>query len=240
MPWWSPAVNASVYKVSQWSTLWMAHATTLAADEERLRLTWQQLQQGTTVNLSDGLQHNGALDEYVWAAELERRGLPFDLVGPTYYSFPQGHDGHPGLFTTREAVAQAAQVARKLGMYFARKFGDDHAVQSELLDAVRGAPSNSSSPVKGDSNQKGKARLPIVGLQHQATRARPGIALNVGADCWRACRERTGPCSFCGPQAACCRDGWNVSFGPSGACQLTGNACGGGYHCCTKHSLKIG
>lgn len=241
MPWWSPAVNASVTKVSQWSTLWMAHATALAADEERLRLTWQRLQQGTNVNLGDGLQGAGSLDEYVWTAELERRGLPFDLVGPTYYSFAQGFDGHPGHFTTREAVAQVAQVARKRGMYFARKFGYDHAVQSELLDAVRDASSNSSSPVKGEvlSNQRGKASLPIVGFNALADGARPGIALNVGADCWRACRQRTGPCSFCGPQAACCRDGWNVSFGPSGACQLTGNACGGGYHCCTKHSLQI-
>ena len=140
MPWWSPAVNASVTKVSQWSTLWMAHATALAADEERLRLTWKRLQivNGTSkyVYLGDGQRRAGALDEYVWAAELERRGLPFDLVGPTYYSF-HAHMRGPEVFTTREAVARVAQLAQKRGMYFARKFGYEHAVQSELLNAVR-------------------------------------------------------------------------------------------------------
>ena len=88
------------------------------------------------VYLGDGQRRAGALDEYVWAAELERRGLPFDLVGPTYYSF-HAHMRGPEVFTTREAVARVAQLAQKRGMYFARKFGYEHAVQSELLNAVR-------------------------------------------------------------------------------------------------------
>ena len=50
---------------------------------------------------------------------------------------------------------------------------------------------------------------------------------NEGKECWWKCRRKEGPCSWCGDEGMCCRQGW------------TGNGCDGNVggrhnHQCSK------
>lgn len=48
---------------------------------------------------------------------------------------------------------------------------------------------------------------------------------NAGGDCWESCGHHGGVCSHCGPEGACCRQGWNDNGCASGR-------GGNGYHTC--------
>ena len=52
--------------------------------------------------------------------------------------------------------------------------------------------------------------------EHKFTGANAHIGVkNEGEKCWRKCNKKAGPCSWCGSDGMCCRQGW------------TGNGCDG-------------
>ena len=73
--------------------------------------------------------------------------------------------------------------------------------------------------------------VPFIELAGELTNTNTGRdTAHDGQNCWRACTEKAGACSWCGPRGACCRRG----DADSNSCQWW-QGCDG-WHCCVLRS----
>jgi len=227
----APAPFEHAQKASQWVTLTMNAAESLAGDEDALRARWTPtISSEHTYSLifPGGAWSWGAVDEWLWVTELSHRQLPFlhkgltsivwcsdNGLNPALSRCFHGGNGElrPQLYTTFAEAATGCAAGRRAGYFFKRKFGDgSEGSSAEVLRAMTSEqclaiPSPPPAPPWTDGRHNGQ-------------------------DCWALCGERAGECSpFCGEHGgACCRIGWNAEVA----------ACGFGFggcermHCCTR------
>ncbi|KAL3898375.1 MAG: hypothetical protein SGPRY_012852, partial [Prymnesium sp.] len=135
-------------KAPQWMTLWAEHALTLIAEENEIEKAWE----GLELHVSDPTHLNtharGAIDEFLFYAELSRRRLNISTSGLTWLSwssafvgtealevgvdFLSASNGHPMAWISARGAAAAAVHARHAGRFFARKFVG-HSLPAILL-----------------------------------------------------------------------------------------------------------
>lgn len=128
-------------KSSQWMTVTIEAARTLANDEARLRAKWEPIQRGTRMYPSTtGLALDGALDEWVWNTEFSQRHLPFERIGLTSVSWCKQKDrscvhvdnagASPEAYLDESSAKEGCRRGRERGYYFGRKFGDGSRLSS--------------------------------------------------------------------------------------------------------------
>ena len=146
-----PAEFTPLVQSSQWLTMWMAHASVLAADEEAMAARWEPTQQGIDIVIG-GERIMGAFDEWVWVTELHRHGFPYSLHGLTFtvwcsdgdepftgYRCRVLSDYSPASFASHSDTIAICREARRQGYSFARKFGDGTTSSTEaVIGALRG------------------------------------------------------------------------------------------------------
>ena len=142
-----PPAYRPIAETSQWMTLWMDHALTLANDEERMKAKWWPHWYTNGRRSGFSFDHaffeGSAPDEIVLPSELIHRGLQVHTGGLTWVLWcgrcthvDNNDGGSPAAFVTYDAALEACRAARAAGFFFARKFGDGSPSSSKDVSAA--------------------------------------------------------------------------------------------------------
>jgi len=128
---------------SPWSTLAMAHAAELAADECGLVAKWRPYMvfDDATHGEWEGIttwpghvRNYGGPAEWIFYTELSQRGVPFETFGLTLSSFEFGDQ--PATFETSEEVLKMCYWTAQEGYFFFRKVVVGVGSLDGILDAL--------------------------------------------------------------------------------------------------------
>ena len=143
-----PSEYQPVKYTSQWMTLTIEAASTLAMAEAELHDKYGHLNHGMKLQWPNWAFTWGAVDEYMWNTELTRRHLPFrSPKGLTHVDWPRNSNGHPGQYDDHESALRACRSGRSMGYYFSRKYGDgSDSSYGEVMRAVAACTSIAMLP----------------------------------------------------------------------------------------------
>jgi len=129
---------------SQWATLWMDDAMTLADDEDRLREKWGPRSHPAPIygiGVSQSVFVYGAPDEWLWHTELGQLNKTRQSPGLTnvYWCWGCEHadnaDGaSPAAYLNEQSTTEGCTRGQNMGDFFGRKYGNGNPNVTPLVE----------------------------------------------------------------------------------------------------------